>query len=727
MTNLGIQKQNIYTTDSTQTAAVSASNTSNTIELVDKSVVEAQGNVDVANTGNTSKRQRKVFRSIEEVYKAIEPICTRFGLNIAEVKKAGLIEKIANADSEVLQKIKNSEVQTLLKCLEMALVKLSKESNGKIDLEKLAELGKQYYETKRTPDDMYEKISDLCAEYGLDLREAKEKRLLQRISGYKLEVLARVEDAEFEKIMQALEAALKKLSANGKKIDMKELAELANDYNVALHTGWTIENFEKAQAKGKESLTDRLKRMTKYPNISLEDAIADYFNGYFADRLKKALEGVTDPKEREKIINNEKKIQLQDFGRLLANSSKAERREFLGALKSLYASNRLEGLEAILKSCKTEEEQTEIADSCDADFQEDLYESVDPTGEKPAKEEVSGISQVVARNQSEEGRRNTHGGLNEKAKTFFEENKEIIARIQEKMRKQEPLTEEEQAIKDKIDGFFTPVTTGEIIGTAENFNISEDVKIDIISTINEDAFDKPNYRDILTLIAEQTDETKNPNNNLLITKAELTKLLDKSTNGNYTTVVTDIANGTKSELAPPANIETQPIVATTITETPVQTGSLGFEVGNSVDTGYAKALTERLYTQTPVELLQVTEQPTFVNTNQAPETFAESLKTGIKGIKQYVSKANVSNKEITLNILNATSGVGAIVKEWALDKFEKMSRPIQRMTFEGIENNASAIAAAQRMSAEDLQKMNFQNHYLKTNVENIIEEKEEIA
>ena len=113
--------------------------------------------------------------------------------------------------------------------------------------------------------------------------------------------------------------------------------------------------------------------------------------------------------------------------------------------------------------------------------------------------------------------------------------------------------------------------------------------------------------------------------------------------------------------------------------------------------------------------------------NKAPETLTEAFKTGLKGIKQYASKANVSNKEITLNILNSTAGVGAIVREWALDKFEKMSRPIQRMTFEGIENNTSAIAAAQRMSAEDLGNTHFKNYYLKTQVEKIKEKKEKIA
>ena len=136
-------------------------------------------------------------------------------------------------------------------------------------------------------------------------------------------------------------------------------------------------------------------------------------------------------------------------------------------------------------------------------------------------------------------------------------------------------------------------------------------------------------------------------------------------------------------------------------------------------------MTQQLYNKTKIELPEFnTPNET---TSQKPTNLTEAFEQGIKGIKSYMSSSNISNREITLGILNSTSGVGAIVKDWALDRFEKMNRALQRMTFEGIERNSSAIAAANRMNPEDLKNMRFQNHYLKSQVENIVEEKEKIA
>ena len=74
---------------------------------------------------------------------------------------------------------------------------------------------------------------------------------------------------------------------------------------------------------------------------------------------------------------------------------------------------------------------------------------------------------------------------------------------------------------------------------------------------------------------------------------------------------------------------------------------------------------------------------------EAPTSFTESIKLGVQGVKQYMSSANITNKEITLDILNNTSTVSQSLKEWALDNFERMAKPLQKMAFSSIKTNKS--------------------------------------
>ena len=631
-----IQNSNIYVPEETS-AVTEVAATSATSQPVFKNNVEGQGNVDVAETNNTSTSTQATKRTVEELYKTIEALCTKYGLSFSEVKKFGLLERVAGCPQEKLLNLDNSEIQKILECLK---------------------------------------------------------------------------------------AALAKLSPNGQKIDLETLAELAQDYNIAIHTGWTIEGFQKAQdTKKHESLKQRLERV--YPGKSPEEALDLYFNNYFEEQIKNKLAGETDPAKREQIIAQEKKRQLQDFGRLLANSSDEEKMLFRDAIKSLYANNRLKGLESLFKSLDTQEARVEVADSCSPEYIEEIQEKEDVFGENATKEDITGVTSVIAENQSEAGRKDFHEGFEAKAKAFFEENKEIIARIYEKLSKNEALTPEEQAIKDKIDGYFTAVSTGELIGTAQNVVISADAKVEILGIINNDAFEKANYVDVLESTSDYIRTKKLP------APEEISELINTATNGNYEIVAKNSEAGIRTnitDLVAPTKTPVVSSAACTQVETSNATqisGSVGYAVKQQpVDTHYAQVLTQQLYNQTKIELPEFnTPNET---TSQKPTNLTEAFEQGIKGIKSYMSSSNISNREMTLGILNST-GVGAIVKDWALDRFEKMNRALQRMTFEGIEHNSSAIAAANRMNSEDLKNMRFQNHYLKSQVENIVEEKEEIA
>lgn len=558
-TDLNIQQnKNIQAFSSQGTASVSVvDNTSTTIEMVDKNVVEGQGNIDVAETNNTSQTQQKTTRTEDELQKAVTPLLTKYGLALTRDEIIKLLERVAGSSKDVLLNISNSEIQKQLQCLE---------------------------------------------------------------------------------------AAMKKLYKAGETMDLEALAELANDYNIAIHTGWTIEGFEKAQNNKKhESLKERLERV--YPGKTTEEALELYFTAYFDAVIADKIKNAKTPEEIEEIKTTERRRQLQDFGRLLANSTDEEKELFRDAIKSLYAQNRLTGLESLFKSLDSQDARTELADSCDIEYLEET-QAVDRFGETPSKEINTGITATIAQNQSETGRKEFHEDFQTKLENFYKENKSTIETINQKIQNGEELTPEEQAIKDKLDNFYKAVSAGEISGTAINTVISNEAKTEILTTINNDNYaisenyDKDFYREVLESVIEYVE--KNPEKTP-VSQTELVELLDKITNGNYTTVANDIKNNTVTDLAKPVAEQKTTTVQETKNETVTQKQSETKRESKAYDTTRLEELKRNLYNQqeTQPQIIHTesillnseeTELADFKGTNTG---IASYLKFGSEGIKQF--------------------------------------------------------------------------------------------
>jgi len=407
-------------------------------------------------------------------------------------------------------------------------------------------------QTKRTAKELYNAVAPKLAQYGINLSEAETLALLERVAGCKQEILLNLENTEIQKHLQCLEAALKKLGKNGAEIDINALGELANDYNIAIHTGWTIEGFEKAQSKGQESLKERLERV--YPGKSMEEALELYFTAYFDSVIADKIKNAKTPEEKEQIIKQEKLRQLQDFGKLLANSSDEEMAYFKEAIKSLYANNKIKGFDALMKSLDSQEARTELADSCSPEYIEEIALTQDRFGDCSGSDEIAGITNIIAREQSLEGRNEFHKDFNEKAVEFFEENKETIKVINEKIKNGEELTPEEQELRNKIINYYQAVTEGEFTGTASNLNLNNDERKNLLLTINNDTYsinenyDNSFYREVMQNINEYVEAHPET---LAMSEDDFVKLMDEVTSGNYTTVVNDVANGTVTELVQP--------------------------------------------------------------------------------------------------------------------------------------------------------------------------------
>lgn len=523
-------------------------------------------------------------------------------------------------------------------------------------------------QTKRTAKELYNAVSPKLAQYGISLSEADTLALLERIAGCKQEILLNLENSEIQKHMECLEAALKKLGKNGAEIDINALGELANDYNIAIHTGWTIEGFEKAQKGSKESLKERLERV--YPGKSMEEALELYFTSYFDSVIANKINNAKTPEEKEEIIRQEKLRQLQDFGKLLANSSDEEMAYFKEAIKSLYANNKIKGFDALVKSLDSQEARTQLTDSIDSDYIEEIASKKDAFGETSNNEEISAITSIIAREQSLEGRNEFHKEFNEKAIAFFEENKDVIKVINEKIKNGEELTPEEQELRNKIVNYFQAVTEGEFTGTASNLNINLDDKKNLLLAINKDAFsinenyDNSFYREVMKNVNEYIEKNHEA---LAMSKDDFTKLMDEVTSGNYTTVANDVANNTVTELAKPS----EPKATTSTTTTNTVQGDLGInrkEAPRTTDTSVKDLYkNQAVADNTKVDNTNARISQTPVLMAPKEDLVATVRTNGVEGFNKYVKDNGVLK-----TVVEIYSNLGDITNNGVLSYALKM-------------------------------------------------------
>ena len=386
-----------------------------------------------------------------------------------------------------------------------------------------------------------ELLEKMCAELKiqLDPQELKSSGILYRISGLNAEQISKLSEAELKQIVECLKTAIKDSAVDGK-IDLEKVGSLANDYYIAVKTGWTIEAFKKHNNSVKRStLFERLKDK----DIDTKGLLKNYDN--IEDVPKEVLEEALDNFFNIALAQSSDKAQLQTFGRLLINTPDNEKAIFKQVINSLRAANRLPGLDAVLASFDTPEARTAWTASWTVEERKDFALKADDQGNLPSTEDVVAGNAKLAAVQSEEGRKKSHEEFQADAEAFFKENAEIIARIAEKEANGEELTDEEKAVKHQIEHYYTPTSSGEFIGTAMNEIIGEAFKKEILAEMNKDAYELPNYKDVIEEALNYIEEHPEV---LTLPKEELTMILDEATNGNFSI----IAENSDAPLNPPA-------------------------------------------------------------------------------------------------------------------------------------------------------------------------------
>ncbi len=537
-------------------------------------------------------------------------------------------------------------------------------------------------------DEMLQKLCAELAKYDLTPEKIKNSGLLLKITGMNQQQIENATDEELKQIMDCLKTAIKDSEVDGK-VELEKVGKLAKDYYIAVKTGWTIEGFKKANKNGGESLTQRLERFfglekgsfTKLPQEKIEKYLDRYFNEFFVEKLKAAKT----PEEKKKIYRQ----QLQDFGKLLINTPDCEKAIFKQAITSLIASNRIKGLKAVLASFETQKERTKWADGWSVEDSRRLATKPDVEGNTPDAEEVTEGVACVTAEKSEQGIKEHHEEFQTEAEKFFEKNKDALEKLAQKEANGEPLTEEEKQLKLLRDNYFTAVAAGEISGTALNEIVKEEVKQEILSTMNKDAYKLPNYKEVIEEVTEFVE--KHPEA-LTMPKEELIKILDEATNGNYSIVV----SGSDSELNAPA----QPVV-----EDIQSVPDCGFAQRNAVDTTRLQALQEQIALTSDEAAPQFTVEPSSQLNNTVK--LNDALRSTAK-FDEYIETSGVSYttamKEAGKNFSKLTDPL----KQRVLTFVE--SQKTNRINLLQSINNSQLTVAASKLfeiTSDDLKKLSL--------------------
>lgn len=548
-------------------------------------------------------------------------------------------------------------------------------------------------------DKLLEKMCAECAEfskYGLKASEIKNSGILYRISGMNEKQFENADESKIKQVLDCLKAAIKDSIVDGK-IDIEKAGKFGNKYYIALSTGWSsIEKYKENQSG--ESLSARMERFfgldkkgikfAELPEAKIKEYLQRYFNEFFVKKLKAAKT----PQAKENILRQ----QLQDFGKLLNNTPDSEKAVFKQAITSLLADNRIKGLDATLASFDTQAARTEWANSWSTKDYEEFATTPDVEGNVPAQKDVTaGVAKISAQ-KSEDNLTATHKELNDEATKFFTENKEALAKIDEKIAKGEVLTEEEKALKLKRDNYFVAVSAGEISGTAINTVINEEAKKAILDTMNKDAHKLPIYRDVIKQVNEFVEEHPEA---LTIPKEELVKLLDEVTNGNYSA----IAQNPSAELKAPREEKagTTEIVNTKSKEE--------FEAAQARLAAKSNEIYNNSVVQQPQFTVETTQQAKENDNARLTASEIYTLKNqalqSAVNISEYLKQTGESKFGFATEAFKKFGEIGTTTQNWAMNYFSNASSCVQQLFLGKIANSYTGMLAAAK--EVDLSKFNI--------------------
>ena len=553
-------------------------------------------------------------------------------------------------------------------------------------------------------------LSEICKKYekyGITVADLKKNPAIQMACRMQEDDIKKIPEEKKKKAVEtfkkALEAAINDSIIDGK-VDIEKVAKLSNDYFIALSTGWTIEGFKQANSNEatKHSLMDRLIATGCLPkNATIQNTkpeqLSKAIEKFFGDVL------VKDVKQKFSSPEQARKAQMQTFGRLLINSSEEEKKYFVEALKHLYNENKLDGLNALLHSCTTENTVQEVATAV-VDPKNDITTIADPNGDYMSKDKATAIYAIANSKLSEENAVKTHDVSNTYRKEWFEQNGEAIktinAKIEEaKAKGVEPqLTEAEQQLLIEYQNKINAGEAGEFIGTHINENLSEAFKDEHLKRLNKDAYELPNYTEVLNTVNEYVQN--NPEMFTEDAKTDFVKAMNKATNGNYEIVI----NNTGAELNAPV---TKKAGTTEIKNIKSETEYREAQLKQKALMDEIKANSEQTENKFVVD--KNVKEIEAKNDKKDEQSYALELKNkayrNAEFIPEYLKKTCESRTGFAAKVFMDFNNMGTTTQNWAMNYFSNASSCVQNLFLGKIANSYTGMLAAAK--EVDLSKFNI--------------------
>ncbi len=508
-------------------------------------------------------------------------------------------------------------------------------------------------------DELVENLKKDFEKYGLTKEQILS--IAEKIIGINENQIECVLEKNSEKVYIALKHAISDSIIDGK-INIERAAKLGNIYNMALSCGYSsIDDFKKTNKNSNEDISARMERFfnlrkgsfNELSQEKVEDYLERYFNQYFDTKIKAG-------KKPEDIY----RLQLRDFFNVLVNTPDDKKAIFKQALISLVSSNKYKGLDAVLKIFDTQEARTEFANKCDTEWQEKFSMKQDIEGNILSSADCTAAIAALTANMDESHIRSNFDIRNQKAKAFFEQNKDILDIIKEKLNAGQTLSEEEKQIFLQYS-YYISSKAGEMSGTSLNSNIAQDTQNNILSEMNEANYNLPIYKEILSQIDEYIESHPEV---LTIPKEEFIKTLDEATKGNYS-IVTN--NSEESLRDPSYNAEKTSATDETgrfiLGEFPAKNQQRAVELYN--------ILVENNIEDDKITVENTTE-PAITETQTAGKSISPQTLTSIS-----MSEINnmLENGEITIGkaielLIKKYNEIPIFIRDWVNNQIETMSK-----------------------------------------------------
>ena len=533
---------------------------------------------------------------------------------------------------------------------------------------------------------------------------------------------------ELDKKIEEINLAIKTLQEDQLEINAINIIKRVNDNNMLIKSGWSIKTFREKNAQNNESLSERVVRYcalpkgTKLNELPNRDKYIDeYFAGYF-NALKK--QGKSD--------NEIKNLLLTDFSKLVYNTSEEDRLMFTEAIICMSSENRNAGFNLAIESLNNENKNNFALTFYDNNLRTCITEE-DYWGNYMSEDDSRELSLSVQRYFSDNELKYAIDNHDIAICQYAtRENSERLENIRLQQEKNITLSEADEEFLREYNYYRIQDET--LTMSASQREEYKDAMLEILGNSREKRlamngqYRSKIEREELEEFVEYAEEYAEE---LGIDETVFEKFMDEVTNGNYSIVKNDIANGTYTELNPPkAETEssgTSKIEETSLTqaedvETSCEKAPVGGIGYNNTPEPPSVNPTEKLETIVKVEEKNnktvSNPQQSQTPVTKAPTDIIDAVRTG--SLKEYKKATRKTEQELTKELLNGDKTTIEIGKEL----FAKFNKITQELIFATL-NNVACSAVLDLLSYKQLRKVEGNDHYMQTIIEEKIIEAEE--